>query len=315
MKFKHYYSWNIQSIGRDHRAATRDGVMGIDSESYVNLKGLNRQSPSVTTSKQGSGTKQLETQKPSTLEEDDSGSDVVIISSNIRKRSLSVTSTPRPRSKRARTARILTDEPQLLESETEDSTGEDESEYEDDDKDAVDPEAQQKSVRASKEFASACRACKTNANKALKTQHDLLVSKLKSEHKHELRELKAEKAKILADTKSKANKEMVKQKTRYEDLIQGLKEHRDEKLEAMKTKHKEAIEEWQDKLDSEKTKIKKLTTQRDKTEAKRKEIEQSAAEDIKTAPSWAAALLQQSYLWSSTSGTASSRLSFKSCQA
>ena len=279
MVFKHHYSWIVQSMGREHRAAIRDGVMGIGSGSYVDRQVLSV--PKVTTSEQTSSTKQLKTQKPSTLEEDDSGSDIVILSSSTRKRSLSITSTPRQRSKRARTARAMTDEPQLPESETEEDTSEDDSD--DDYEEAVDPEAQEKIAKASKEFASACKNCKANANKALKTQHDLQVSKLKSEHKHELREIKAEKATILADTKSKANKEKAKQKSKLESHIEKLKDHRDRKLEDLKNKHEEAAEEWQDKLDSEKKKVKKLTTQRDAAEAKRKDIERSATEDIKTA--------------------------------
>jgi DNA repair exonuclease SbcCD ATPase subunit len=261
---------------RNRRNNTRDGVMGIGAESYDNH--------TETPSKPETTTERLETQMPpSAHEEDDSEPEVVVISSSvISKRKLSIASTPGPRNKRAKTARALSDEPRLPDSESEGDSGEDESKY-DDEEGAVDPKHQEKSAAASKEFNSACRTCKSNANKALKAKYDLEISKLKSEHKQELRELKADKAKILADTKKKAKKEMAMLKTKYEGLFEELKRHRDEKLEAWKDKHKKTTEEWQEKFDEEKKKVKKLTTQRDTAEAKRKEIERSAADDIKAA--------------------------------
>lgn len=275
MVLKHYYSSGVQVAMRNRRDATRDGVMGIGAESYANRFKIPGKLE-FTTERLGPQT------PPSTHEEDDSEPEIVIVSSTIiPKRKLSVTSTPGPRSKRARTARAPSDEPQLPNIESEEDSGGDESENGDEGEDAVDPEHKQKTAKANKEFESACKRCKSDANKALKARYDLQISKLKSEHKQELREIKADRAKALADTKSKAKKEMAQLKSKYERHIEELKIHRDEKLEAWKEKHKDAIEEWQEKFDEDRKKIKKLTAQRDAAEAKRKEIERSAAEDVK----------------------------------
>lgn len=287
MKFKHFYSSDVRSTLREHRATARDAVMGIGSESNASLEIPNRRkrAPKITTVEQNSSTKKLKTpMTPSHEEGDDSGSDVVIISSSvIPKRKRSITSTPAPRSKRAKTTRTLSDEPKLSESEFEEDAGEDESEYGDEDDIVVDPGHKQKSAAASKAFASACKSCKSNANKALKAQYELQISKLKCEHKQEMRDAKAEKAQILAGHKSKANKEKSQLKKKYESRIEELKDSRDEKFESWRYKLKEATEEWQEKFDEAKKKVKKLTAQRDAADAKRKDIERSAADDIKAA--------------------------------
>lgn len=282
-----FYSSAVQVSARNLRAAARDGVMGIGSEGYASLELPNRRAPGaskIMTTNQNCRTERHDTQKsPSTHEEDDSGPEVVVVSTSLaRKRKPSITSTHDPRNKRARTARALSDEPQLSDSESDEDESADGSENGDGDNEAaIDPEHKQKSAQASKEFASACKKCKANANKALKTKYDLEISKLKCEHKQELRDLKANKAKILVVTKSKAKKEMAKLKQKYESHFEDLKGHRDEKLEAWKEKHKEATEEWQEKFDEDRKKVKKLTSQRDAAEAKRKEIEKSAADDVK----------------------------------
>lgn len=275
MPLKHFYSSAIRAGARKHRVTTREGVMGIGAESHVDRT----EKPS----KPKSTPVRLATQTNlSDHEEDDSGSEVQIISSSIiPKRKLSVTVTPGPRSKRTRTARALSDEPKLSDSDSEEESDEDESEYEDEE--AVDPKNKQKTVQASKEFDSACRSCKSNANKALKTKYDLQISKLKSEHKQELRKIKAEKAEALTETKTKASDEKVKMKTKYEKHIKDLKSHRDEKIADMVEKHNQATEKWQDKADEYKKKIKAVTAHRDEAEAKRKEIERSADDDIKAA--------------------------------
>jgi hypothetical protein len=259
--------------------------MGIGTEGFASFKIHNRRvhdDPDVST-EQNCSTDGHDTQiAPSNHEDDDSEPEIIIVSSSIiPKRQLSVTSTPGPRSKRAKTTRALSDEPQLSNSESEEDSGEDESECDDDKKAAIDPEHKEKMAKASKEFESACKKCKSDANKALKAKYDLQISKLKSEHKQELREIKADWAKTLAETKTKASNEKAKLKKKYESHFEDLKGHRDEKLEAWKEKHREATEEWQEKFDEDRKKIKKLTSQRDAAEAKRKEIEKSAADDVK----------------------------------
>jgi hypothetical protein len=286
MRFDQCHGWNFRKQEATRRATTRDAVMGIGAEGYVSLKIPNRcilGVPDIPIERNPSPERLDAQTAPSTHEEDDSGSEVVIVSTSIvSKRRLSIASTPVPRSKRAKTARALIDEPQLSDSESEEDSGEDESEYdEDNDEGAVDPEHKQKTAKASKEFESACKKCKSNANKALKTKYDLQISKLKSDHKQDLRDIKAEKVKALTDVKNKAKKEMAKLKTKYERHIEELKEHLDEKIEAWKEKHKEATEEWQEKFDEDRKKIKKLTSQRDNAETKREEIEKLAADEVR----------------------------------
>lgn len=283
---KHYYSWKVQSTLREQRALIRDTVMGIGTESYTRLEIPNRRFPKVpkdTTAEQNFKTKRHGTQMaPSSREEDDNESEVVIVSSSIiPKRKLSVTARSGPRSKRTRAARALSDEPKLPNSQTEEDTGEDDSEYSDEE--AVDPEHHQKSAAAYKEFNSACKNCKSNANKALKATYELQISKLKSEHKQELREIKADKAKTLAETKNKASNERAKMKAKYEKYIKDVKAHRDDKIEAWKDKHKEAVEQWQESFDEHRKKIKKLTDQQDAADSRRKDIEKSAAGKVKAA--------------------------------
>ena len=275
MPLKHFYSSAIRAGARKHRATTREGVMGIGAESHVDRTEKPRKPKSTPV--------RLATQTIlSDHEEDDSEPEVQIISSSvIPKRKLSVTATPGPRSKRTRTARALSDEPKLPLSESEEDSGDDESEYEDEE--AVDPESKQKAAQASKDFDSACRSCRINANKALKTKYELQISKLKSEHKQELRKVKVEKAEALTETKGKASTEKATTKAKYEKYIKELKGHRDEKIEAWKDKHKEAVDEWQKRFDEDRKKIKKLTAQRDEAEAKRKENEKSAADKVKAA--------------------------------
>lgn len=208
----------------------------------------------------------------------------MVSTSSAPKRKLCIASTPGPRSKHAKTARALSGEPKFPDSESEENSGDDENDCGDDDEDeGTDPAIEQKAAKASKEFESACRRCKSDANKALKAKYDLQISKLKSEHKQELRELKADKAKILFDTKTKANKNKAKLKGTYEGHIKDIKCHRDEKIKSLVYKHKKAIEEWQEKADVYKKKISNLTTQQDDAEAKHKECERSAAETIKAA--------------------------------
>ncbi|GAB7333855.1 hypothetical protein MBLNU13_g05979t1 [Cladosporium sp. NU13] len=286
MTLKHFYSWKVQSRLREHRALTRDAVMGIGAESYTGLAIPNRRVPKVpknTTIEKNSKTKRHGIQmSPSTHEEDDNESEVVVVSSGIiRKRKTSIASTPGPRSKRARVTRALSDEPKLSDSELEEETSRDESEY--DYGEVFDPENEQKTAQASKNFDSACRSCRINANKALKTKYELQISKLRCEHKQELRRVKAEKTETLAETKTKASEEKAKAKAKYEKHIKELKNHRDEKLEAWKDKHKEAVEEWQERFDEDKRKIKKLTGQRDTADSERKETEKSAADIVKAA--------------------------------
>lgn len=300
MALKRYYSSDVQAAARNLRAKDRDFVMGIGAEGYAELDNLIRRPQGISEStskpigaisavctgtprKPKSTTERLNTPMTPSRQEDDSGSEVIIVSSSvIPKRKLSITSTPGPLNKRAKTARAFSDEPQLPDSEIEEDSGEDESEYDyDKNKDAIDPEHKQKTAKASKEFNSACRNCKSNANKALKATYELQISKLKSEHKQELREVKAKKAEILTETKVKANTEKATAKTRYEKLIKDLKAHRDGKIADLEEKHKEAAEEWQEKSDDFKKKIKKLTAQRDEADAKRKDIERSAADGIK----------------------------------
>lgn len=169
MVLKHYYSSNIQVAARNLRDKTRDGVMGIGAESFTNRTKIQ--------GKLELAIERLEPQRPpSTHEEDDSEPEVVVVSSSfIPKRKLSIASTPCPRSKRARTVRALTGEPQLSDSESEEDTGEEESEYGDEGEDMIEPEHKQKSAQASEEFASACKKCKANANKALKTQQSVVL--------------------------------------------------------------------------------------------------------------------------------------------
>lgn len=275
MPLKHFYSSAIRAGACKHRATTREGVMGIVAESHVDR--IEKPSKPKSTPV-GIATQTI----LSDHEEDDSGSEVQIISSSIiPKRKLSVTATPGSRSKRTRTARALSDEPKLPLSGSEEDSGDDESEYEDEE--AVDPESKQKAAQASKDFDSACRSCRINANKALKTKYELQISKLKSEHKQELRKIKAEKMEALTETKNKASTEKATTKAKYEKQIKELKGHRDEKIEAWKDKHKEAVGEWQKRFDEDRKKIKKLTTQRDEAEAKSKENEKSAADKVKAA--------------------------------
>ena len=176
----------------------------------------------------------------------------------------------------------MSDEPKLPESESEDDTGEDESEY-DDDANSDDPQIAKKITSASKSFESACRSCKINAKKVLKDKYELQISKLKSEHKQELRSIKANGANTLAETKSKATKEKREQKDKYEGHIKELKAHRDKKMAEMKEKHTDEIESWEEKHDENKGKITALRGQRDAAEAKRKEAEKSAADEVKAA--------------------------------
>lgn len=275
MALKHFYSSTIRAGARSYRATTREGVMGIGADIYVD-RAKRPSKPKCAIQRNNAQ------MAPSTHEENDSGSEVQIVScSIIPKRKLSITSTPSPRSKRVRNVRALSDEPKLPDSESEEDSGEDESEH--DDEEAIDPEHVQKTAQASKDFDSACRSCRINANKAVKTKYDLQISMLKSEHKQELRKIKAEKAEALTETKNKASTEKATTKTKYEKYIKELKGHRDEKIEAWKDKHKEAVDEWQKRFDEERKKIKKLTAQRDETEAKRKENEKSAADKVKAA--------------------------------
>lgn len=278
MVLKHYYSSGVQVAMHNRRDKTRDGVMGIGAESYA-IRTMIPGKLEFTTEPLGPQT------PPSTHEEDDSGPEVVVVSTSLaRKRKPSIASTPGPSNKRARTARALSDEPKLSDSESDEDSGEDSGECDDDEaEDAVDPQHNQKAAQASKYFDLACKRCKTDANKALKAKYDLQISKLKSEHKQELREIKADRAQILTDTKNKANKEKAKMKAKYEGYIKDLKSHRDEKIAGLVDKHKETTEEWQDKADEYRKKIKKLTAQRDEAETKRKEIEKSAADEVKAA--------------------------------
>ena len=286
MRFKHYYSSNIRTVARSLRATDREGVMGIGAESYTSLEVPDRRFqkvPKNTIFEQDSKTKRHATQMASCpQEEDDNEPEVVVVSSSIiRKRKSSITPTPGTFSKRVRTIVALSDEPKLPDSEPEEEICEDKGKY--DNGKAVDVVNKQRIAQASKDFDSACRSCRINANKALKTKYELQISKLKSEHRNELRDIKAEKSEILSKTKIKASDEKAQTKTKYEKHIKDLKSHLDRKVADLVDKHKEATERWQDKDNEYKKKIKAVTGQRDEAEAKRKEIERSAADDIRDA--------------------------------
>jgi hypothetical protein len=171
------------------------------------------------------------------------------------------------------------------ESEFGEDTEEEEGEDDDEEAAAAAEEANfaREIAKASKEFDSTCKRCKTSANKALKTKYDLRISKIRSDSKHELKKHKNEADKTLSDTRSKFDKEKKAAQQKYDDWIKRFKTSRDDKIAATKKSHDTALGKLQDKYNKEKEKVRDLNQALEEAETKRKDVEKSAAKKVRDA--------------------------------
>lgn len=161
---------------------------------------------------------------------------------------------------------------------------EDDSEGSEDDESSENEDPQtlrQTLIKANKEFNSSCRACKTNANRTLKTKYETELKQLRKKSKTDLRNAKEKATKDARAVKTKADNDKDDLRARYEKQIKDLKESRTEKAATFNTK----LEAWQTKYDEMKAdldeKNKKLTKERDSAEAKRKAIEKATNEEVR----------------------------------
>jgi hypothetical protein len=138
-------------------------------------------------------------------------------------------------------------------------------------------------AKADKEFDSTCRSCKTNANKALRSKYDLRISKIKSDHKYELKKQKDTAAKTLTETKNKSDKEKKDTKLKHEDDIKNIKTRHDTKIATMRSSHEAALERLQERYNKEKAKAAGLARELEEANTKRKDVEKSSNQKVKEA--------------------------------
>jgi hypothetical protein len=140
-----------------------------------------------------------------------------------------------------------------------------------------------KLIRVNRDFDQACKRCKADANKALKTKHEHETSKLKKEHREELSDVKATAAKTLRDTKAIAANEKSVAKTKSDDTLEVMKKQYLKKIAAMQQKHDTALGTLQVRYSEEQQKNKDLTHQRDEAREKGKKAAEKAAAEVKDA--------------------------------